>query len=171
MERRLCAFTLWNMHCDAAGSEKRRRAMRRAVPTRWGNVIPFLIASAAIGWCLQNSESPAAEITAATTPSESAAYLVGFLPPNYPNTPPSRNRPPTGRNDTGPPRPPPVVPPNPPSNPPPPPRDDDTPPPPGDNNTPPQAPEPATVLSALVGTGMVGVYGWYRRRRQMINAL
>src|SRR5687767_9675465 len=87
-------------------SEKRRRAMRRAIPTRWGNVIPFLIASVAIGWCLQNAETPAAEITAATTPSESAAYLVGFLPPNYPNTPPSRNRPPTGRNDTRPPRPP-----------------------------------------------------------------
>jgi hypothetical protein len=117
--------------------------------------------------------------------------LMAFLPPNYPYVPkprPPSSRPPgsvtPGRPTVPPdvtpppPSPPPIVPPpsppppppQPPPPPPPPPGDDDSPSgPPDSPPPPPQVPEPAALLSALVGSGVIGLYGLYCRRKKRGN--
>lgn len=100
------------------------------------------------------------------------AAVILFYPPSYLTSPPGNEVTPPSPGPTTPPTgstPPPVgsTPPpittTPPPPPPPPPPGGGTPPPP---ETPPASqPEPATLISGLVGAGLVSVYGVYRRRR------
>jgi LPXTG-motif cell wall-anchored protein len=108
--------------------------------------------------------------------------LFFFPPPSPPPAPPPTPPPPSG--DTSPPPdmgtpapPPPVVPPPPPPTPPPPapppPTDPLFPPPPRDTGIPPDhpttgsdTPEPATLLSGLLGSGMAGLVVLVRRKRR-----
>jgi hypothetical protein len=85
--------------------------------------------------------------------------LIGGHGPHQPLSPPP---PPTTSGGTAPPPPPPPSPP-PDTGPPP-----STPPPPSTNGGPPPAttPEPASIVTGLLGLGLASAAGWYKRRKR-----
>jgi hypothetical protein len=98
-------------------------------------------------------------------PPTHMSSVVAFLPPYFPFTAPPRPRvPPNQGTPSPPPFTPPALPPNPPP-PKPPVDDDDTPTGGGGPVSPPQVPEPSAIITAILGTGLVGLYGIYKRKR------